>query len=98
MQMTTKLIPGFRSMPARMYLALLLAFAFVSRMAAEQCSNAVEMDAASRNAIERSALQLFDALSKNNTAAVQQSSIASLASNFAGLQNAMAQNQPVLAG
>ncbi|PYX77194.1 MAG: hypothetical protein DMG66_07510 [Acidobacteria bacterium] len=67
-------------------------------MAAEQCANATEMDAASRSAIERAALQLFDGLSKNNAAAVQQSSIASLAANFAGLQNAMAQNQPVLTG
>src|SRR5437868_14249084 len=98
MQMTIPLIPGFRSLTARMCLVLLLALGLGPRMAAEQCANATEMDAASRSAIERAALQLFDGLSKNNAAAVQQSSIASLAANFAGLQNAMAQNQPVLTG
>ena len=96
--MTITLIPGSRSLTARMCLVLLLALGIGPRMAAEQCANATEMDAASRSAIERAALQLFDGLSKNNAAAVQQNSIASLAANFAGLQNAMAQNQPVLTG
>src|SRR5438309_1579886 len=98
MQMTITLIPGFGSLTARMCLVLLLALGLGPRMAAEQCANATEMDAASRSAIERAALQLFDGLSKNNAAAVQQNSIASLAANFAGLQNAMAQSQPVLTG
>src|SRR5947207_2444893 len=98
MQMTMTLIPSFRFMRSRMYLVAILALAVGSRMAAEQCANAVEMDAATRGSIERAALQLFDGLSKNNTAAVQQNSIASLAANFAGLQNAMTQNQPVLTG
>src|SRR5205823_13861430 len=77
---------------------ILLAFGVGPRMAAMQWVNGRDMDFASRCAIERAALQLFDGLSKNNAAAVQQSSIASLAANFAGLQNAMAQNQPVLTG
>ena len=50
--MTTTLIPSFRSMRSRMYLVLILALALGSRMAGEQCANAVEMDAATRNAID----------------------------------------------
>src|SRR2546423_15287299 len=94
MQMTITLIPGFRSLTARICLVLLLALGIGTRMAAEQCANATEMDAASRSAIERAALQLFDGLSKNNAAAGQQNSIASLAGNFAGLPKANAPKQP----
>lgn len=65
---------------------------------AEQCSNANEMDAATRSAIENAATQFFGFLARNDSADLQQHAIASLAGNFAGVQAAVTENQPVVGG
>ena len=70
----------------------------VMPMTAEQCSNANEMDAATRSAMEASAQQMFGYLAHNDAAALQQHAIASLSANFAGVQKAVADNQTTFSG
>jgi hypothetical protein len=65
---------------------------------AEQCSNALDMDQPTRSAIEQAGLQYFNDISRGDSASLQQNAIPSLASNFAGVQAAVAQNQQILAG
>jgi hypothetical protein len=65
---------------------------------AESCSNAHEMDAATRSSMESAALQMFNALSRGDAVSMRQNSIASLAGNFAGVEAAVAANKPILAG
>ncbi|HWC17172.1 MAG TPA: hypothetical protein VG498_09160 [Terriglobales bacterium] len=66
--------------------------------AAETCATAQEMDAASRAGIEAAAQQLFNSAATGNTAAMQQNSIAAIASNFQGIANAVQGNKDKLAG
>ena len=65
---------------------------------AEQCYNANDMDAATRGAMERAAVQYFNDFASGNAADLQRNANASLAANFAGVQAAMTENQPVLSG
>lgn len=65
---------------------------------AETCSNAHEMDAATRTSMEQAALKMFDFLSRGDAASMRQNAIAPLASNFSGVEGAINTNKPVLAG
>jgi hypothetical protein len=65
---------------------------------AETCSDAHDMDAATRSSMEQAALQMFNSLSRGDAAAMRQNAIASLASNFAGVEGAINANKPILAG
>jgi hypothetical protein len=79
-------------------LVVCLILALTAAAVAEQCSNAVEMDAGTRAAIEGAATELFGYLAQNNAAALQQHATASLAGNFAAVQSAVADNQSILGG
>jgi hypothetical protein len=89
-----QMISNFRT------LALLVSVVFLTllplSLSAETCSNAVEMDAATRSAIESAASGFFADVSRNDAASLQRNAIASLASNFSAVQAAVADNQPVL--
>jgi hypothetical protein len=76
---------------------LLLGAGAVSAFA-ESCSNAHDMDAATRSSMERAALQMFDSLVRGDTAAMRQSSIAPLAGNFGGVESAINANKAAMAG
>lgn len=65
---------------------------------AELCSNAVDMDAATRGAMERAALTYFDYIAHGNSAALQQNSISAVASNFTGVQTLVTQAAPIFSG
>lgn len=77
----------------------LFLFLFLSAPAsAELCSNVNDMDAATRSAIERAALQYFDDAARGDAAALQQNSIPAVASNFGGVEALINQSKPVLTG
>lgn len=71
---------------------------FASFASAEVCSTIADMDASTRSALEHAALQFGDAVIQGNVAALRQSSIASLASNFSGAEALVNSSKPVFAG
>lgn len=81
---------------------VLIGFCFLSLVraldASEVCLTGSDMDAATRSALETSARRFFDMAAKGDTESLKQNSIASLASNFGGVENAVRDNQPNLAG
>ncbi|HUK26322.1 MAG TPA: hypothetical protein VLV49_17200 [Terriglobales bacterium] len=56
------------------------------------------MDATTQEALTNAAQTYFQMVAAGDAASLQQNSIASLATNFAGIQNAIKENQPNLAG
>ena len=60
----------------------------------ETCLTGGDMDEASRSALVNTAKQYFDFSAKGDSASLQQHAIASLASNFSGVENAVKENQP----
>jgi hypothetical protein len=56
------------------------------------------MDEATRSALVTTAQRLFDMAARGDSAALQQNTIASLASNFSGIENAVKDNQGTLSG
>src|SRR5205085_6436096 len=79
-------------------LVLAAAIFFLPAAFAEQCNNANDMDAATRAAIERAGVQYFNDFATGNAADLQRNANASLAANFAGVQAALSENQPILSG
>jgi|SRR5579864_1811393 len=79
-------------------LSLALALLAAPALHAEQCYNANDMDSATRANMERAATQYFNDFASGNTADLQRNSNASLSANFAGVQAAVSQNQPILSG
>jgi len=64
---------------------------------AESCLTSTDMDAATRTALTNSALHYFDLIAKGDAASLRQSSIASLAGDFSGIESTIKENQPTLA-
>jgi hypothetical protein len=87
--------PFLRSRPAVALLAALLA---VAPAAAEVCYTAPEMEPAARAAIERTAQDVFQRTVAGDTAGLRQMSIASLASDFGGIQAAVEEYAERLSG
>jgi len=56
------------------------------------------MDASVRSALETKAMRYFDMSARGDTAALRQNSIASLAASFAGIEDAVKENQAAFAG
>ena len=65
---------------------------------AQTCQTSDEMDAATRSAIQNAATKYFDMVSRGDSASLKQYAIPSLASNFAGIEQTIQENQPKLAG
>jgi hypothetical protein len=65
---------------------------------AQTCYTAAEMSEATRNALENAAKRYFDMAARGDSASLQQNAIPSLASQFAGIEAAVKDNQPSLAG
>jgi hypothetical protein len=78
--------------------SLVVALGFGISASAETCSNAHEMDAATRGSMEKAALQMFDFLSRGDVASMRQSAIAPLAGNFSGVEAAINANKAVVGG
>jgi hypothetical protein len=90
-------VPLFRLLG---FTALLFSWAglFISTAAAETCNTVADMDAATRTALEHTALQFGDDVIRGDAASLRQNSIASVASNFAGAEALVNDSKQVLAG
>jgi hypothetical protein len=65
---------------------------------AQSCQTASEIDAASKSGIQTTAQRYFDMAAKGDAASLRQNAIPSLASDFAGIEGTIKENQPNLAG
>jgi hypothetical protein len=75
-----------------------IALAFALRAPAQECQTASDMDAATKGAIEKTALQFFDYAKNGNVGALRQNAIPSLASSFGGVESAVGGNKDNFAG
>ncbi len=71
---------------------------FFGSVSAQTCETSAEMDAATRSAVQSTATRYFDMIQRGDSASLQQNAIPSLASNFAGINGTIKDNQPNLAG
>src|SRR5947209_2201812 len=88
----------FAKLPSALLCALIIivaALVLTPPAHAELCSNALDMDAATRGALERAALTYFDDIPHANSAALQQNSIPAVSSNFSGVQALVNQAAPI---
>jgi hypothetical protein len=65
---------------------------------AQTCQTAADMDASVRTALETAAKRYFEMSARGDVAALKQSSIAAVASSFAGIEAAVKENQAAFAG
>lgn len=65
---------------------------------AESCLTSSDMDAATRTALTTTALRYFELIAKGDTSALRLIAIPSLASDFAGVEGTVKENQAALAG
>lgn len=77
-------------------LALSLVWAGPGR--AQTCYTSDDMDAATHTALVNTAKRYFDMAAKGDAASLRQNAIASLASDFSGIENAVKDNQPNFSG
>lgn len=70
-------------------LVLILVFALGSSAAAQSCSTADDMDAATRTSLDNAARQFFQLAQQGDTATMQRDSIAAISSNFTPIANAV---------
>ena len=82
----------------RLCAPLVLVLALLAPALAQSCLTADDMDAATRSAITTAAQRYFDMAARGDTASIQQNSIPGVASNFSGIEGAIKDQQPVLAG
>ena len=76
---------------------LMLTFSPLS-VRAQSCQTASEIDAAAKTAIQSAAQRYFDMAAKGDAASLRLNAIPSLASDFAGIEGTIKDNQPNLAG
>lgn len=80
----------------------LLALIFITTLAvkteAQTCYTADDMDAAVKTALDAAANNYFGMITRGDTASLRQNSIASLAANFAGIENLVNDNKANLTG
>ena len=79
-------------------LALVLVAASPRTLAAETCTTSADMDAATHSALQSTGQRYFDFISRGDSASLRQNAIPSLASDFAGIETAVKDNQPALSG
>jgi hypothetical protein len=65
---------------------------------AQTCQGASDMDAATRSALETAAKRYFDMSAHADVAGLKQNSIAAVAANFSGIEDAVKENQPAFTG
>ncbi len=82
-----------------LWLSLLLLGTLLGTSAyAQTCQTATDMDASARTALETTAKRYFEMSERADVAALRQNSIAAVASNFAGVEAAVKENQAALTG
>lgn len=92
-------MPTTRTM-GRKWLAALALFltAAIGFAGAQTCLSGADMDAAEKTALSDAAQRYFSMVAAGDAASLQQNAIASLATNFGGIQTAIKDNQSNLAG
>lgn len=88
----------FRLSPPRGLLILLLTVLPAAAASAQTCQTAADMDAPVRTALETTAKRYFQMAAQSDSASLKQNSIAAVATNFAGIEAAVKDNQPNFAG
>jgi hypothetical protein len=88
---------GFQGVPEWSVLGFLL-LGICWHAQAQSCQTASEIDAASKSGIQTTAQRYFDMAAKGDAASLRQNAIPSLASDFAGIEGTIKENQPNLAG
>jgi hypothetical protein len=89
------------SLPNRIWAGLgvfLLALVFSPFARAEDCQTSSDMDDATRSALTGAGQRYYDLLSQGDVAALRQNAIASVASDFAGIEGTIKDHQAQLAG
>ena len=88
---------GFQGVPEWSVLGILLV-GMCWHAQAQSCQTASEIDAANKTSIQSTAQRYFDMVAKGDAASLRQNAIPSLASDFAGIEGTIKENQPNLAG
>jgi len=76
----------------------LLAVVLATAASAQTCLTVSDMDTPTHSALEGAAKRYFDMAARGDTTALKQNSIAALAANFSGVESAVTDSQPNLAG
>jgi hypothetical protein len=76
----------------------MLTSALLAPLHAQTCFTGSDMDAASRSALVSTGERFFEMVSRGDSATLQQNTIAGLATNFAGIEAAVRDNQATLSG
>jgi hypothetical protein len=84
------------SKPLALILLLFLSLA-LPRAGAETCATSSDMDEAARTSLEHAARHYFDLAARGDVFNLKQSAIASLASNFGGIEGLVIDQKPVYA-
>ena len=82
----------------RLQLIAVLALTFSPFARPQTCFTAADMDEPTRSALQNVGKKYFDMVSRGDGASLKQNTIASLASDFSGIENAIKDNQTALAG
>jgi hypothetical protein len=82
----------------RSFATLSLLVFSVTIVLAESCLISSDMDPATRTALTTTAQRYFDLIAKGDTSGLRLAAISSLASDFAGVENTVKENQAALAG
>jgi hypothetical protein len=82
----------------RLLLLAVLALTFSPFARPQTCFTSADMDEPTRSALQNVGKKYFDMVSRGDGASLKQNTIASLASDFSGIENAIKDNQPALAG
>ncbi|MGA9528143.1 MAG: hypothetical protein WBS24_08510 [Terriglobales bacterium] len=92
------ILPG-QSSPSNIWPKYLILLLLTSgSLHAQTCLSAADMPDTTRTALEGAARRYFDMSAQGDAAALKQNSISSLAANFSGVEGALKDNQPALAG
>ena len=87
---------GYSGNIAKWLAALLIVSSAIAH--AQTCQTAGDMDPATASALTATAKRLYDMAARGDSASLRQSAMASLASNFSGIESAVKENQPNLTG
>src|SRR4029077_5709121 len=87
-----------RSQLRRLYFALVPGLLLAGSAYGQTCLTASDMDEATRTALVNTAKRYFDMAARGDSASLRQNSIASLASDFSGIESAVKDNQSNFAG
>ena len=86
------------SQAAAFWIALCILTFCAGAAVAQSCQTSTDMDEATRTAITNAGQKYFGMAAKGDTASLRQNAIPSIASDFAGIENALKANEPKLTG